>query len=116
MIAQDFVGYNQTEWFAIHVILTLRGRHLHYGVFRWPFGAVWVRSDRTWIRTPGILQKETLIIARDELVRTITRTEEEGRQADDDPTVDLRRIRQPILHERVPVRPDEHRPRYPEHD
>src|SRR5258708_2182778 len=33
--------------------------------------------------------KKKLLNRRDELVRTITRTEEEGRQADDDPTVDL---------------------------
>jgi len=33
--------------------------------------------------------KKRLLARRDELVRTITRTEEEGRQADDDPTVDL---------------------------
>jgi DnaK suppressor protein len=33
--------------------------------------------------------KKRLLTRRDELVRTITRTEEEGRQADDDPTVDL---------------------------
>jgi len=33
--------------------------------------------------------KKKLLTRRDELVRTITRTEEEGRQADDDPTVDL---------------------------
>ena len=33
--------------------------------------------------------KKRLLSRRDELVNTITRTEEEGRQADDDPTVDL---------------------------
>ena len=33
--------------------------------------------------------KKRLLNRRDELVKTITRTEEEGRQADDDPTVDL---------------------------
>ena len=33
--------------------------------------------------------KKRLLTRRDELVNTITRTEEEGRQADDDPTVDL---------------------------
>jgi len=33
--------------------------------------------------------KKKLLARRDELVKTITRTEEEGRQADDDPTVDL---------------------------
>jgi DnaK suppressor protein len=33
--------------------------------------------------------KKKLLNRRDELVKTITRTEEEGRQADDDPTVDL---------------------------
>jgi DnaK suppressor protein len=33
--------------------------------------------------------KKKLLSRRDELVKTITRTEEEGRQADDDPTVDL---------------------------
>ncbi len=33
--------------------------------------------------------KKKLLTRRDELVKTITRTEEEGRQADDDPTVDL---------------------------
>jgi len=33
--------------------------------------------------------KKRLLTRRDELVKTITRTEEEGRQADDDPTVDL---------------------------
>jgi DnaK suppressor protein len=33
--------------------------------------------------------KRKLLTRRDELVKTITRTEEEGRQADDDPTVDL---------------------------
>jgi DnaK suppressor protein len=33
--------------------------------------------------------KKRLLARRDELVKTITRTEEEGRQADDDPTVDL---------------------------
>jgi DnaK suppressor protein len=33
--------------------------------------------------------KKKLQIRRDELARTITRTEEEGRAADDDPTVDL---------------------------
>jgi DnaK suppressor protein len=33
--------------------------------------------------------KKKLLTRRDELVNTITRTEEEGRQADDDPTVDL---------------------------
>ncbi len=33
--------------------------------------------------------KKKLQTRRDELARTITRTEEEGRAADDDPTVDL---------------------------
>ena len=33
--------------------------------------------------------KKKLQAKRDELVRTITRTEQEGRSADDDPTVDL---------------------------
>src|ERR1700737_5322430 len=33
--------------------------------------------------------KKKLLTRRDELVKTITRTEEEGRQADDDPTVAL---------------------------
>ena len=33
--------------------------------------------------------RKKLLTRRDELVKTITRTEEEGRQADDDPTVDL---------------------------
>jgi DnaK suppressor protein len=33
--------------------------------------------------------KKKLLNRRDDLVQTITRTEEEGRQADDDPTVDL---------------------------
>src|SRR6266404_8899117 len=33
--------------------------------------------------------RKKLLNRRDELVKTITRTEEEGRQADDDPTVDL---------------------------
>ena len=33
--------------------------------------------------------KKKLLTRREELVKTITRTEEEGRQADDDPTVDL---------------------------
>ena len=33
--------------------------------------------------------KKKLLTRRDELVKTITRTEEEGRQADDDPRVDL---------------------------
>jgi DnaK suppressor protein len=33
--------------------------------------------------------KKKLLNRRDELVKTIMRTEEEGRQADDDPTVDL---------------------------
>ena len=33
--------------------------------------------------------KKKLLTRRDELVKTIVRTEEEGRQADDDPTVDL---------------------------
>ena len=33
--------------------------------------------------------KKRLLARRDELVKTITRTEEEGRQADDDPTEDL---------------------------
>jgi DnaK suppressor protein len=33
--------------------------------------------------------KKKLLNRRDDLVKTITRTEEEGRQADDDPTVDL---------------------------
>ena len=33
--------------------------------------------------------KKKLLTRRDELVKTITRTEEEGRRADDDPTVDL---------------------------
>ncbi len=33
--------------------------------------------------------KKKLLTKRDDLVRTITRTEQEGRSADDDPTVDL---------------------------
>ncbi len=33
--------------------------------------------------------KKKLLTRREELMRTIARTEEEGRQADDDPTVDL---------------------------
>ena len=33
--------------------------------------------------------KKKLLTRRDELVKTIVRTEEDGRQADDDPTVDL---------------------------
>lgn len=33
--------------------------------------------------------KKKLLARRDELLRTIARTEEEGRSADDDPTVDL---------------------------
>ncbi|GAC1622820.1 MAG: RNA polymerase-binding protein DksA [Candidatus Acidiferrum sp.] len=33
--------------------------------------------------------KKKLVTRREELVKTIARTEEEGRQADDDPTVDL---------------------------
>lgn len=33
--------------------------------------------------------KKKLLTRREELVKTIARTEEEGRQADDDPTVDL---------------------------
>jgi DnaK suppressor protein len=33
--------------------------------------------------------KKKLLTRRDELTKTIARTEEEGRQADDDPTVDL---------------------------
>jgi DnaK suppressor protein len=33
--------------------------------------------------------KKKLMTRREELMRTIARTEEEGRQADDDPTVDL---------------------------
>lgn len=33
--------------------------------------------------------KKKLLAKRDELLRTIARTEEEGRSADDDPTVDL---------------------------
>ncbi len=33
--------------------------------------------------------KKRLLARREELVKTIARTEEEGRQADDDPTVDL---------------------------
>ncbi len=33
--------------------------------------------------------RKKLLTRRDELVKTITRTEEEGRTADDDPTVDL---------------------------
>ena len=33
--------------------------------------------------------KKKLLIRREELLKTIARTEEEGRQADDDPTVDL---------------------------
>jgi DnaK suppressor protein len=33
--------------------------------------------------------KKKLTTRREELVKTIARTEEEGRQADDDPTVDL---------------------------
>ncbi len=33
--------------------------------------------------------KKKLLARREELVKTIARTEEEGRQADDDPTVDL---------------------------
>ena len=33
--------------------------------------------------------KKKLLTRREELLRTIARTEEEGRQADDDPTVDL---------------------------
>jgi len=33
--------------------------------------------------------KKKLLARREELMKTIARTEEEGRQADDDPTVDL---------------------------
>jgi len=33
--------------------------------------------------------KKKLLTRREELMKTIARTEEEGRQADDDPTVDL---------------------------
>ena len=33
--------------------------------------------------------KKKLLARREELLRTISRTQEEGRQADDDPTVDL---------------------------
>ena len=33
--------------------------------------------------------KKKLLVRRDELLRTIARTEEEGRTADEDPTVDL---------------------------
>jgi DnaK suppressor protein len=33
--------------------------------------------------------KKKLLARREELLKTIARTEEEGRQADDDPTVDL---------------------------
>ena len=33
--------------------------------------------------------KKKLVARREELMKTIARTEEEGRQADDDPTVDL---------------------------
>src|SRR5260370_35955507 len=33
--------------------------------------------------------KKKLLVRREELMKTIARTEEEGRQADDDPTVDL---------------------------
>jgi DnaK suppressor protein len=33
--------------------------------------------------------KKRLLVRREELLKTIARTEEEGRQADDDPTVDL---------------------------
>ena len=35
------------------------------------------------------MDKKKLLTRREELMKTIARTEEEGRQADDDPTVDL---------------------------
>jgi len=60
--------------------------------------------------------KKKLLNRRDELVKTITRTEEEGRQADDDPTVDLADKAANSYTKEFLYRPDEHRPRDPEHD
>ena len=50
-------------------------------------GAIWGRIHVEKKRLD--YYKKKLLARRDELVKTITRTEEEGRQADDDPTVDL---------------------------
>lgn len=49
--------------------------------------AIWGRMNMDKKRLE--YYKKKLLARRDELVKTITRTEEEGRQADDDPTVDL---------------------------
>ena len=59
--------------------------------------------------------KKKLLTRRDELVKTITRTEEEGRQADDDPTVDLA-DKAAIRNQGIPVRANEQGPEYSEYD
>jgi DnaK suppressor protein len=47
------------------------------------------RGARTMDKKRLEYYKKKLLIRREELLKTITRTEEEGRTADDDPTVDL---------------------------
>ena len=46
-------------------------------------------SERTMDKKRLDYYKKKLLTRREELLKTIARTEEEGRQADDDPTVDL---------------------------
>src|SRR5579883_1104541 len=62
-------------------------RGLDYGVFRWP--RKWTVGGTLMDKKRLDYYKKKLIARREELMKTIARTQEEGRQADDDPTVDL---------------------------
>jgi len=52
---------------------------------------IWARtrSRQAWTRKGWSNYKKKLLARREELTKTIARTQEEGRTADDDPTVDL---------------------------
>jgi len=63
----------------------------------------------------GITRKK-LTTRREELMKTIARTEEEGRQADDDPTVDLADKAANSYTKEFLFGMDQHRPYHPEHD
>ena len=60
--------------------------------------------------------KKKLLTRRDELVKTIVRTEEEGRQADDDPTVDLADKAANSYTKEFLFRADQYRPHHLEYD
>ena len=56
--------------------------------FEWPRNGPW-GSGPVMDKKRLDYYKKKLLARREELTKTIARTEEEGRQADDDPTVDL---------------------------